>query len=89
MKGSGGTYLCPMKDGCCFNPGEDLDENAVVRLLLRSSCCPARAHAHALLHRVPASSLYLSLLAREITLSVCFRRLYQLVLPSSLVDSAS
>jgi len=28
---SGGTYICPMADGCCYNPGEDKDENAVVR----------------------------------------------------------
>ena len=29
---SGGTYICPMTDGCCFNPGEDKDENPVVRM---------------------------------------------------------
>jgi hypothetical protein len=35
---SGGTYICPMKDGCCFNPGEDIDENPVVSLLLQPAC---------------------------------------------------
>jgi hypothetical protein len=28
--GSEGTYVCPMRSGCCFNPGEDADGNAVV-----------------------------------------------------------
>jgi len=27
------TYLCPMIGNCCYNPGEDKDENAVVRTL--------------------------------------------------------
>jgi hypothetical protein len=31
VKQSGGTYVCPMDaSGCCSNPGEDADENAVV-----------------------------------------------------------
>jgi hypothetical protein len=30
---SGGTYVCPMTDGCCYNPGEDKDENVVVRMM--------------------------------------------------------
>jgi hypothetical protein len=28
--GSEGTYVCPMRSGCCFNPGEDADGNTVV-----------------------------------------------------------
>ena len=43
VKGSGGqgddTYVCTMVDGCCFNPGEDKDENAVVRDSALSPTC--------------------------------------------------
>ena len=28
--GSGNTAICPQVDGCCYNPGEDVDGNAVV-----------------------------------------------------------
>ena len=31
VTGSGGTYICPMKNNCCYNPGEDSDGSAVVR----------------------------------------------------------
>ena len=29
VPGSEGTWICPMTDGCCFNPGEDKDGNTV------------------------------------------------------------
>ena len=29
LKGSSGTWLCPNEEGCCFNPGEDVDGNPV------------------------------------------------------------
>ena len=35
---SGGTYICPMKDNCCFNPGEDRDENPVVSQIYGTLC---------------------------------------------------
>ena len=30
VHGSEGTFICPMQNNCCFNPGEDADGNAVV-----------------------------------------------------------
>jgi hypothetical protein len=35
VHGSGGTAICPIDaNSCCFNPGEDVDGNAVVSALL-------------------------------------------------------
>lgn len=43
VTGSGNTYICPMKNNCCYNPGEDSDGNAVVRAPAGGAAAPTAA----------------------------------------------